>query len=396
MQRTMTFRSSFAVLLALALPVAFSAQEAKSTSHTVKKGDTLWEVSRIYLGDPFLWPQIYKLNTDVVEDPHWIYPGEVLKLVATPGQTAVPKQDTPAPVNPPPAAAPAAPPPPAALPARAVVDTPPPAAVIQVVGETGEDEGMELFRRRRVASVANAFATYRQVKYHPVRSGEFFSGGFLTEGEAFPFGTLLGPVTPEQIESARARAAVQLYTEVALNPPANAHYAVGDTLLVADRREGPVGYGQIIAPTGLVRVTGMNGNQAVGDVIAVYGPMREGQAVLPAEKFQDPGPVQLQKVGDGVEGHVLVARDLRELRLPQQVLFLDIGKRDGVALGDLFEARRSPGPQRRAMADAVDEVMATLQVVHVRDRTATVTVRNVVSPDVPPGTRVKLVSKLPS
>jgi LysM repeat protein len=388
MQRTTIYRSSFAFVLALAVPAVFPAQGAKPSAHTVKKGDTLWEVSRAYLGDPFLWPQIYKLNTDVVEDPHWIYPGEVLKLAATPGQTAVPAQDTPPPAR--------AEEPPAPLPQQEVVDTPPPSTPIQVVGETRiQEQGMELFRRHRVQNVANAFATYREVKFRPVRSGEFFSGGFLTEGETFSFGALLGPVTPEQIETARARAAVQLYTEVAVAPPDGASYGVGDLLLVADRREGPVGYGDIIAPMGLIKVTGNNGSQAVGDVVAVYGPIREGQVVLPAEKFNDPGPAQYQKVSDGVEGHVLVARDLRELRLPQQVLFLDIGKRDGVALGDLFEARRAPGPQPRASANAVDEVMVTLQVIHVRDRTATVTVRNVVSPDVPPGTRVKLVSKLP-
>jgi LysM repeat protein len=387
MQRTTIFRFSVAVSLTLALPAAFPAQTAKPSAHTVKKGDTLWDVSRSYLGDPFLWPQIYKLNTDVVEDPHWIYPGEVLKLAAAPGQTAVPAQDTPPPVPTPPAPAPVAP--------RQVVDTPPPVPM-RVTGETGtEDQGMELFRRRRVASVTNV-STYREVKVHPVRPGEFHSGGFLTEGDSFSFGRLLGPVTPEQIVTARARAAVQVFTTVAVNPPEGGSYAVGDLLLVADRREAPVGYGEMVVPTGLVRVTGNNGGQAVGDVVSVFGPIRENQVVLPAEKFLDPGPADYQKVSNGVEGHVLVSRDLRELRLPQQVLFLDIGKRDGVTLGDVFQARRAPGPQPRATADAVDEVMVTLQVIHVRDRTATVSVRSVVSPDVPPGTRVKLVAKLPS
>jgi LysM repeat protein len=381
MLRKMISRSSLALVSVLLVPAAF-AQGGKPSTHTVKSGDTLWDIARTYLGDPFLWPQIYKLNTGVVEDPHWIYPGEVLQLVGAPGQTAVPTQDTP---PAPPAPAPAAVSPPA-------VDV----VVHPSQGMAGEEPGMELFRRRRVANVRNAFKTYREVKFHPLRAGEFYSGGFLSEGNALPFGTLLGPITPEQIESSRARAAVQVLSRVAALPPAGASYAVGDTLVVVDRREGPVGYGEIVVPMGLIRITGLNGAQAVGDVIAVYGPIRDGQSVLPAEKFADPGEAQYQAVSSTLEGRVLIARDLRELRLPQQVLFLDIGKRDGVALGDLFEARRTPGPQRGAAADAVDEVMATLQVVHVSERTTTVKIRNVVSPDIPVGTKVRLVAKLPS
>ena len=93
---------TLALSLGLGLAAPLWAQAPKATSHTVKKGDTLWDISRTYLGDPFLWPQIYKLNTDLVKDPHWIYPDQVLRLTGAPGEKSVPDKDTP-----PPAPAPA-------------------------------------------------------------------------------------------------------------------------------------------------------------------------------------------------------------------------------------------------------------------------------------------------
>jgi hypothetical protein len=47
--------------------------------HIIEKGDTLWDLSRTYLGNPYLWPQIWDQNR-YVTDAHWIYPGDPLIL----------------------------------------------------------------------------------------------------------------------------------------------------------------------------------------------------------------------------------------------------------------------------------------------------------------------------
>jgi hypothetical protein len=47
--------------------------------YIVERGDTLWDVSKRYLGNPYLWPQIWDHNK-YVADAHWIYPGDPLVL----------------------------------------------------------------------------------------------------------------------------------------------------------------------------------------------------------------------------------------------------------------------------------------------------------------------------
>lgn len=63
----------------LVLTGALSAAFAAGTTHLVVSGDTLWDITGRYLGDPFKWPTVWKQNPQIA-DAHWIYPGDTIHL----------------------------------------------------------------------------------------------------------------------------------------------------------------------------------------------------------------------------------------------------------------------------------------------------------------------------
>ena len=85
-------KSSLSVCLLL-LSLLFSAwlqaavelKENVPETYIVKKGDTLWGISGMYLQKPWLWPQLWDANPQV-DNPHLIYPGDELYLVWVDGQ----------------------------------------------------------------------------------------------------------------------------------------------------------------------------------------------------------------------------------------------------------------------------------------------------------------------
>lgn len=55
-------------------------------SYTVKRGDTLWDISGVFLRSQWRWPELWGMNLDDIKNPHRIYPGQVLYLIKADGR----------------------------------------------------------------------------------------------------------------------------------------------------------------------------------------------------------------------------------------------------------------------------------------------------------------------
>lgn len=63
--------------------IAITGQSARAIAvpdiHTVRRGDTLWDLCGHYLGNPWDWPRVWSYNPDI-RNPNWIYPGDQIRM----------------------------------------------------------------------------------------------------------------------------------------------------------------------------------------------------------------------------------------------------------------------------------------------------------------------------
>lgn len=372
-------------------PSSLIAQEPVNTpkTHTVKKGDTLWDLAQTYLGDAFRWPELYRLNTDVVEDPHWIYPGEILKL---PGYVST---TTPGLAEPGKVAAEVTPP--TALPIDTMAQRPlepraptrfarggvaPTAPIVSAPGDTNM-AGRPVEQVRPVSAV---------------RTGDYLRAPWLSDSKGpSVWGRIIGSADIPGIEPARQRGRFQLNDRILIAPPTG--YVGPEHELYISYRNGPrlEDIGQIIVPTGVVEVIRppVNGEAAIARVVRMFADVNERDRLMPYDSSSlaivgAPVPVK-----NGAEGEIRWVLDEPVLPSVNYFVVLTLTAADGVKPGDEVELYRERLRAREEGEYATPEIhVGRAQIVRVTPLGATAMITRMEQPKIEPGIRVRVIAKM--
>ena len=359
---------------------ATQVQAQAPASHTVREGDTLWALAQQYLGDPMLWPEIYRLNTTVVEDPHWIYPGEELRITPEAGGAVTPSADT-------------------AVVAQDMTVTPTttdtqPAQQEPAQMAAAPTTGPTIFSTMGPTRAAPTLQAAGARAYRAVREGEYYSAGFLTENQPLPSGRIIANAVTSNRGTIRTRTSAQMHEDLIVSAPEGQSFNTGDLLLTFSRGAEFAPYGEVITPSGLLRVESAAGPYWVANVFRMFGPVNDGQEVIRITPFVNSTSSRAVPVTNGIQGSVIMARDQNEVSQIQDVLFIDKGANNGLKLGDIVQLVMVRGDT--ASGQTVEQDQGRAIVVNTRANTATVIIVELYRSDVGPQSKFRQVRRMPS
>ena len=343
--------------------------------YTIVKGDTLWDLSQKFLSNPWYWPKIWSLNPSI-ENPHWIYPGNKLRIVPGDGGAQAPAQvqaEEPG------------------IDAEALnaPEETPPGASWETSVTTSDTPDLEVVKKnsRETRAALNSVSVSGKLAFSPPPVLSVRTSGLVTPEEMRDAGTLEASFEEKQMLSTYDTGYARFRHDV----PAR----VGDKLLIF-RPEGPIVHpisnrtlARQTKTVGVVRVISIQGTQATVQIERTFEEVERGDLVRP-------WIAQEKRIAPRANGADVVGRIVQNVNPglttygEYQEVFIDRGVEDGVEEGNTFAVLRqgdglnnafvtksyTGGKQgaRAAKVAVPEESVGLLLVVDARDHLSTAVV----------------------
>jgi LysM repeat protein len=300
-----------------------SSDTTKEVKHVVKKGDTLWDLAKFYLKDPFRWPEIFRRNTDVVENPHWIYPGEVIRIWGHEVRTeALAHADSAGEV---------------VSHVTAPTGFIPTQNAAPPVSQGGRSDmtifASPLSRAARAAEANND--VIGRTRGSAVRPGEVEAAPYAERGGGprNP-GRLVASVDRPGIKTSLVRSRFQLNDDVYIELPKGSAGAVGETYISYVLGPDLDQFGQVVIPTGILRIESASpGRRSLARIVKQFGEVLLEQNLV-ATSGMTFATGAASPVGNGARGKVVYVHEEPVLPSIGHYVLVSLSSKNGVQVGD--------------------------------------------------------------
>jgi hypothetical protein len=323
---------------------------APGETYTVVRGDTLWDLSARFLSDPWSWPKIWSKNPQIA-NPHWIYPGNVLRLGADgtlepvttggSGEPAVDFGDVVAPTE--------------------LSDF--------SKGELG-GAGLALDEADDVL-----VSGPRRIGFVPGKGTLSRRDSFVTRRELAESGVVTAAFEDKLLLTLHDRAYAKFKGDVSVKPGET--YAIFATTGEIQHPVTRQLFGYRTEILGAARVVSVDRDAVAVEVVQAYAPIERGTWLAPfgeraLHRVQE-RPAAKQIDGVIVASQTDIVTELGE----HHVVYVDKGTADGVEEGNVFTVLRSGDPYGKAMMVATqdsllpNEEIGALLVVDAKEHAST-------------------------
>lgn len=328
---------SISLVLFLIIPFTLNAAEGESVLnhetgfyYTVQKGDTLWDLSRKFSDSAWLWPEMWRENSQIA-NPHRIYPGERIRLYRRTGFQAI-----------------------------------------------GEKEG-----GKKATIVPPSLED--QIHYNYTALDRV---GFVRKQPLTPHGVIFKVLETKEMINTDDTVYIRPEGNTKLVP--GKRYTIYRTLAPIRDRDTNAYIGIQHLLTGVVEITQLQPTYAIATIIETYRPIHVEDKLMPY--YRRLPDVVIKESPKDLQGQVVEAEEHNRLIGDNMIAFIDKGKKDGVQRGQFYNVyyrvseRIHPQKHERTLLLPIN--FAELLVIHTEDTTATVIVTSA-DREFEPGSKIR-------
>ncbi|MFO0584496.1 MAG: LysM peptidoglycan-binding domain-containing protein [Anaeromyxobacter sp.] len=291
-------------------------------TYTIRPGDTLWDLSGRFLNNPWYWPKVWSYNPEI-ENPHWIYPGNLLRFYPSEDQAPVR-------VEPVAGAEPQAP-------AAEEQDWTEPPPELEDFSKA-DMKAPESEESRDTVAVAGPY----KIGYAGPKSALVRHDAFVTPRELAESGAIRAAAEEKLLLATLDRAYARF--DQAAPVKVGESYVIYKTLRAVRHPVTKELFGYQTVVLGTAKVTAVDEKAATLQIQQAFDPIERGALLGPMTERTirrvDRRPNERQLDGYIIGGQVPVLSSFGE----NHVVFLDRGSADGVQEGNTFKVVRAGDP----------------------------------------------------